>query len=149
MYLFYVLIYCRPYLASLDHYSVLGANRSSVSSDSDNTSISQIESVAKAAVTSAENIGAKLIIVLTASGDTSRMVAKYRPSVPVMSFCSTEKVGRQLQIHRGIYPIALRSNLFQEYLFEARPKEALRYIIKLIHYFTLFCFIIYVCKIIF
>jgi pyruvate kinase len=66
---------------------------------------SDIESVAGSAVKTANEMNAKLLIVLTDTGHTARMVAKYKPAVPVMCFTSNKKIGRQLQIHRSLYPV--------------------------------------------
>lgn len=66
---------------------------------------SDIESIASSAVKTANERKAKLLIVLTDTGYTARMVAKYKPTVPVMCFTASKKIGRQLQIHRGLYPV--------------------------------------------
>jgi pyruvate kinase len=64
-----------------------------------------VESIASSAVKTANEMNAKLLIVLTDTGYTARKVAKYKPNVPVMCFTSSRKIGRQLQIHRGLYPV--------------------------------------------
>jgi pyruvate kinase len=67
------------------------------------------ETVAMAAVAAAEQSGAKAIIVITKSGTTARLVAKYQPSMPILCFCPNYKIGRQLMITRGCHPyIGLR-----------------------------------------
>lgn len=66
---------------------------------------SDVESIASSAVKTADEMNAKLLIVLTETGFTARMVAKYKPTVPVMCFTSNKKIGRQLQVHRGLYPV--------------------------------------------
>jgi pyruvate kinase len=63
--------------------------------------------IAKAAVTAASERGASAILVLTHYGTLPRLVAAYRPNIPILAFCPTAKIGRQLQIHRAIYPIVL------------------------------------------
>uniref|UniRef100_A0A7S2W1R6 Pyruvate kinase n=1 Tax=Mucochytrium quahogii TaxID=96639 RepID=A0A7S2W1R6_9STRA len=63
------------------------------------------EAVASSAVKMAHELDAKLIIVMTGSGDTARLVAKHKPRVPVMAFADSQKVGRQLQLHRALFPI--------------------------------------------
>jgi pyruvate kinase len=63
--------------------------------------------IAKAAVTAAMERGAAAILVLTHYTTLPRLVAAYRPNIPILAFCPTAKVGRQLQIHRAIYPIVL------------------------------------------
>ncbi|KAG2786158.1 Pyruvate kinase [Phytophthora cactorum] len=66
---------------------------------------SDVESAVSSAVKTANEMHAQLLIVLTRTGYTARKVAKYKPTVPVMCFTTDLKVGRQLQIHRGLYPV--------------------------------------------
>jgi pyruvate kinase len=66
---------------------------------------SDVESAVSSAVKTANEMKAQLMIVLTRTGYTARKVAKYKPTVPVMCFTTDLKVGRQLQIHRGLYPV--------------------------------------------
>ncbi|RLN77593.1 hypothetical protein BBJ28_00000448 [Nothophytophthora sp. Chile5] len=66
---------------------------------------SDVESIVSSAVKTADEMKAQLLIVLTDTGYTARKVAKYKPTVPVMCFTQSKKVGRQLQIHRGLYPV--------------------------------------------
>lgn len=70
---------------------------------------SPVESIASSAVKTADEMQAQLLIVLTETGYTARQVAKYKPTVPVMCFTNNKKVGRQLQIHRGLYPVVPES----------------------------------------
>jgi pyruvate kinase len=48
---------------------------------------------------------AKAIIVFTSSGRTARMVARYRPPVPIFAFTSSESVARQLSLVYGVRPV--------------------------------------------
>ena len=57
--------------------------------------LSNAESVAYSAASTAVDTGAKLIIVLTESGFTARMVAKYKPAVPIMVITANAKVASQ------------------------------------------------------
>jgi pyruvate kinase len=63
-------------------------------------------------------VHAKLIIVLTRGGSTARLVAKYRPSIPVLTVavpvltidnlewkCSGEMPARQCLVMRGLIPL--------------------------------------------
>jgi len=68
-----------------------------------------LHGVAKSSVKSARDLGAKLIIVITASGHYARIVASHRPTVPVLAFCQDVQVARRLQLHRGIIPVMLQS----------------------------------------
>ena len=67
--------------------------------------------VAKSAVKNARDLGSKLIIVITTTGKVARFVASHRPTVPVLAFCTDVQVARRLQLHRGILPMMLQSDL--------------------------------------
>ena len=82
------------------------------------TPMSPLESMASAAVRTANCINAALILVLTRGGTTSKLVAKYRPSMPILSlvvpeittdsfewFCSQEAPARHSLIYRGLIPV--------------------------------------------
>ena len=62
-------------------------------------------SVAKGAVTASFAAEARCIIVLTKTGRTARLVSRYRPSVPIICYTGSYKVGRQLQLYRGCHPV--------------------------------------------
>lgn len=62
-------------------------------------------SIAKAAVTAAEERDATAILVLSCEGNLPRMIASFRPNMPILSFCPSAKVARQLMCNRGIHPI--------------------------------------------
>ncbi|KCV68235.1 pyruvate kinase [Fonticula alba] len=49
------------------------------------------------------NIGA--IIVLTGSGDTARLVSKYRPRCPIITITREARVARQAHLWRGCFPL--------------------------------------------
>lgn len=62
------------------------------------------DAAASGAVIAAENIQAACIVVKTCTGEHARRVAMHRPGMPVLAVCSEPKVGRQLNIHRGVHP---------------------------------------------
>jgi len=83
---------------------------------------SALDSVAKAAVMAAEERKVQAIIVLTLHGFMPRLISAYRPSVPIVAFCPSEKVGRQLMIHRGIHPVLGASGISPSKL----PSQAIK-----------------------
>ncbi|POM64734.1 LOW QUALITY PROTEIN: Pyruvate kinase [Phytophthora palmivora] len=66
---------------------------------------SDVESTVSSAAKTANEMHAQLMIALTRTGYTVRKVTNYKPIVPVMCFTTNLKVGRHLQIHRGLYPV--------------------------------------------
>lgn len=80
--------------------------------------MSPLESLASSAVRTAHKIRASLIVVLTRGGSTARLVAKYRPPIPVLTVavpllstdmltwtCSGEGPARQSLLTRGLIPL--------------------------------------------
>jgi pyruvate kinase len=61
--------------------------------------------VAKAAVSASTVRGSKAILVVTDTGHLPSLVAAYRPNCPIIAFCPTPKIARQLILNRGIYPV--------------------------------------------
>ena len=47
----------------------------------------------------------RCIFVISQTGETARDIAKCRPFVPILTFIHSEKIGKQLQLFRGIHPI--------------------------------------------
>ena len=63
------------------------------------------DAIAKAAVTASYTRGSKAIVVVTDDGTLPPLVAAHRPACPILVFCPSSKMARQLMLHRGIYPI--------------------------------------------
>ena len=63
------------------------------------------ESIASSAVNASSEIEAAAIIVLTTSGATARMVAKYRPKCPIITVTRSGSTSRFLHLYRGCYPL--------------------------------------------
>lgn len=62
------------------------------------------ETVAIAAVAAAAEQGATAILVLSTSGETARLISKYRPAVPIITVTRNQQTSRQIHLHRGCYP---------------------------------------------
>lgn len=54
------------------------------------------EAVASSAVKTAIDVGARMLVVLTESGRTARMVSKYRPQQPILVLTSSAETTRQV-----------------------------------------------------
>ena len=65
-------------------------------------SFAQCESVAAAACSSVLDLSIDLIVVLTETGKIARMVAKYRPEVPILACSISMPIVRQLNTSRGV-----------------------------------------------
>lgn len=62
------------------------------------------ETVACAAVSAAHEQNAGAIIVLTTSGNSARLVAKYRPRAPIIVVTRNPQTARQVHLYRGCFP---------------------------------------------
>lgn len=71
------------------------------------------DSVAYAACAASLKVGARAIIVLTESGTSARLVAKYRPHQPLYGVSGRENTFRRMALYRGVIPV-LRPALTEE-----------------------------------
>ncbi|KAG0246377.1 pyruvate kinase [Mortierella sp. GBAus27b] len=62
------------------------------------------ETVASSAVSASWEQNAGAIVVLSTSGDTARLVSKYRPQANVVIVTRKESTARQIHLSRGCYP---------------------------------------------
>ncbi|KAI8362687.1 pyruvate kinase [Choanephora cucurbitarum] len=62
------------------------------------------ETVACAAVAAAHEQNAGCIIVLTTSGNSARLISKYRPEAPIIVVTRSAQIARQVHLYRGCFP---------------------------------------------
>lgn len=62
------------------------------------------ETIAMSAVTATFEQNAKAIIVLSTSGTTARLCAKYRPNCPILMVTRNDRSTRFCHLYRGVYP---------------------------------------------
>ena len=68
------------------------------------------EAIASSAVKTAMDMGAKMLVVISETGNTARLVCKYRPAQPVMVLTDREEVARQCDgLCRGAVCISMGS----------------------------------------
>ena len=60
------------------------------------------EAIGQAACRVAESVGASAILAFTQTGSTAALVAKYRPSLPILAVTPTTKVRRQMALYGGV-----------------------------------------------
>jgi pyruvate kinase len=80
-------------------------------------------SLARVAVSVAEELGCKLIIAFTESGLTARLVAGHRPGVPVIAVTHDEPVYRRLALWWGVLPIRSESTESTDTLLAAGEEQ--------------------------
>lgn len=69
--------------------------------------LSVAAAVAHAACTTAMDIQADAIVTVSKSGETARLLCKYRPATPIIACVMTEKVRRHLSLSWGITPVLM------------------------------------------
>lgn len=64
--------------------------------------------ISEAACRAASEVRARAIVAFTQSGFTARLLAKYRPEVPILAFSPSDTVRRRLCLYWGVVPKAIR-----------------------------------------
>lgn len=54
------------------------------------------ESIASSCVKTAIDLDASMVVVLTETGTTARLLAKYRPNMPILAFTAAPDTARQI-----------------------------------------------------
>lgn len=63
--------------------------------------------ISHATCTTAHDLGAVAIMTVSKTGQTARMISKYRPNCPIISGSTDAKVLRQMNLSWGVIPIAV------------------------------------------
>jgi pyruvate kinase len=80
--------------------------------------------ISHAAVSIAKDLGARAILTPTRSGATARMVARYRPCVPILALSSSPATVRQLALVWGVYPLLIDEFVNSDEIIERAKKAA-------------------------
>lgn len=65
------------------------------------------DAISRATVTTAHDLNAKMIITVTTSGRTARMISRYRPACQILGCTTDPVVGRQLNMSWGVTPLMI------------------------------------------
>merc|ERR1712087_351734 len=71
--------------------------------------IPPVESTCSAAVKCAMDSECPLIVALTETGSTARLIAKYRPKCPILAITASDTTARQLNTARGVIVVLTAS----------------------------------------
>ena len=74
----------------------------------------------------AMDLDAKAILVTTSSGQTARMICRFRPACPVAAMTMTDKIRRQLAICWGVIPFLTGSVTSTDRIFSLSTEVALK-----------------------
>lgn len=83
------------------------------------------EVVASSVKNAAEAMDIKLIVALTESGNTARLISKHRPDADILAVTFDEKVERGLMINWGVIPMLMEKPASTDDMFEVAEKAAL------------------------
>lgn len=86
--------------------------------------VSTAEALAASSVSTVQDLNVDLIVVLTDTGSIARLVAKYRPSVPILACSTNESVIRQLNVVRGVVGMKVDTFAGAENLVQATIQQA-------------------------
>ncbi len=75
--------------------------------DAHSGQISVSDATAHAACLTAKDVNATAIVTVSESGNTARLLSKYRPAQPIIACVMSEQVQRQLAISWGITPLMM------------------------------------------
>jgi len=84
------------------------------------------EALAHAAWSLSIEVGARAIVVTTISGKTARIISRFRPELPIVAVCESERVQRQMAFSWGVFPFVLREFSSVDQLIEESVKQVKR-----------------------
>jgi pyruvate kinase len=70
--------------------------------------LSVAETICESIAHSAEDLPMGAIADFTETGNTARMISKYRPKVPIYAFAHAEPIGRRMNLYWGVHPVHCR-----------------------------------------
>ncbi|HOB12119.1 MAG TPA: pyruvate kinase [Syntrophomonadaceae bacterium] len=87
--------------------------------------LSVTDAISYATCATASNLGASAIITATRTGQTAKMVAKYRPQASIVAATPDEKIVQKLALVWGVYPVLINDVEGTDDLFEESIRAAL------------------------
>ncbi len=84
------------------------------------------DAVAAAAARAAELLDVHEIVAFSQTGSTARLMARYRPAIPILAFTSDERVARVMQLIWGVEPVVIPAPEQHEEAVEIIDRELLR-----------------------
>jgi pyruvate kinase len=70
--------------------------------------LSVAETICESIAHAAEDLPMGAIAVFTETGNTARMISKYRPKVPIFAFTHAEPVVNRMNLYWGVHPVRCR-----------------------------------------
>jgi len=96
---------CEQAESVLDYKALYLQTRMSSLHLSPTKKMSNVEAVCSSAVKATVDADCSLIVALTETGHTARLIAKYRPATPILAITASQTTVRQLGCVRGVVPM--------------------------------------------
>jgi|FLYL01.1.fsa_nt_gi pyruvate kinase len=78
--------------------------------------------VAQAAVEAAANLGVETIVAFTESGNTARLISKYRPAARIIAFTPVARTLTRMALYRGVRPYPFERRDYTDMMIAAAEK---------------------------
>lgn len=105
---------------SLDYRAIVAARSKSEGA-------TMTEAISQAVSYTSINLGVKAVLAPTASGTTARMIAKYRPGVPIIAITNFKSTAQMLTLTWGVTPIVTPKVTTTDEILELSVDESLKH----------------------
>lgn len=105
---------------SLDYHSI-------VRQRSREKGATMTEALSQAVSNTSINLGVKAVLAPTASGNTAKMIAKYRPGVPIIAITDSQSTAQKLTLVWGVQPIVTKKVNTTDEILDLSVDEALKH----------------------
>jgi pyruvate kinase len=92
----------------------------------DHSGLSIAETICESIAHAAEDLPMGAIAIFTESGNTARMVSKYRPQAVIYAFTHNAHVAQRANLYWGVYPVRCRQALSAEQMVTMAEQQLLR-----------------------
>jgi pyruvate kinase len=92
----------------------------------DHRGLSVAETICESIAHSAEDLPMGAIAVFTETGNTARMISKYRPKVAIYAFTHMEPVVRRMNLYWGVHPVYCRQARSAEQMVTMAEQDLVR-----------------------
>lgn len=92
----------------------------------DHRELSIAEAICESVAHVAEDLNMRAIAVYTESGNTGRLISKYRPRVPIFAFAHEHAVCNRLNLYWGVRPVMTKEKRSVESMVELADTELLK-----------------------
>ena len=112
-------------MATIDKNAQILLNEYGRLSSVDYARSSKTEVVASAVKDATNSMDIKLVVTMTESGNTARLISKYRPDADILAITFDELTQRSLMLNWGVIPVVTEKPASTDDMFEVAEKVAL------------------------